>query len=168
MQDKKGFTLVELLAVIVILAVVMVIAVTAVTPLMAKSQKGALGSEGLALVEAAQIAYQAEQMASDANKINPTESVCFDLKWLVENGYYESRKSLANYSGSVLVTYTKGAAGKTGTYTYKFWISDGSYAYEGGDTKVGQDVTTYSYEAAVDGKSASPTCNNFGGTKRPA
>ena len=51
--NKKGFTLVELLAVIVILAVVMLIAVTAVGPLMTKARKSALGTEGVGMVNAA-------------------------------------------------------------------------------------------------------------------
>lgn len=148
MQDKKGFTLVELLAVIVILAVVMVIAVTAVTPLMAQSQKGALGSEGLSLVDAAQIAYQSQQMATGDKKIKPTQDACFDLHWLEQNGYYTSKKSLKDYTGSALVTYN--SADKT--YSYKFWISDGSYVFEN------QDVTGYSYENAKDGGNASNEC----------
>lgn len=161
MQDKKGFTLVELLAVIVILAVVMVIAVTAVGPLMAKSRKGALGSEGLGLVEAAKLAYQAEQMAAGTDRIKPTQSVCFELQWLVTNGYFESKKSLSGYTGSVLVTYNTGATGKNGTYSYKFWISDGNYSFGGTD---GQDVDTYAYDLAADSNSASATCGSFSGT----
>ena len=65
-NNKKGFTLIELVAVIVILAVVMLIAVSAVGPLMAKSRKGALENEGIALSNAAKTAFQAEQLAIPA------------------------------------------------------------------------------------------------------
>ena len=61
-KNKKGFTLVELLAVIVILAVVMLIGITSIGPLMANSRKSALRSDGLDLMNAAKTAYQAEAL----------------------------------------------------------------------------------------------------------
>ena len=61
-NNKKGFTLVELLAVIVILAVVMLIGITSIGPLMANSRKSALRSDGLDLMNAAKTAYQAEAL----------------------------------------------------------------------------------------------------------
>ena len=64
-NNKKGFTLVELLAVIVILAVVMLIGITAIGPLMTNSRKAALRSDGLDLINAAKTAYQAEALKTD-------------------------------------------------------------------------------------------------------
>ena len=137
--NKKGFTLVELLAVIVILAVVMLIAVTAVGPLMTKSRKSALGTEGVSMVDAAKTAYQAEQLNSNS-KIKPTSSVCFDLEWLYNKNYFDKGKSGDGYTGSVLVTYSGGR------YTYKFWISNGVYIFGKNATNGGVDPAGYDVE----------------------
>ena len=162
--NKKGFTLVELLAVIVILAVVMLIAVTAVGPLMTRARKSALGTEGIGMVNAAKAAYQAEQLTG---KIGPTSSVCFDLQWLCKHNYFEKgcdgSGSGDKYSGSVLAYY---ASGKV---SYKFWISNGSYAFgkTGTSTTIaagsalGIDPAKYDVEdsaTVTDGTSASNNC----------
>lgn len=158
MQNKKGFTLVELLAVIVVLAVVMVIATTAIGPILTKTRKGALGSEGLALIDAAKMAYQAEQMAS-SDRIKSTESACFSLKWLKANGYYESKKDIDGiYNGSVLITYVSASK----SYTYTFWISNEEYIFD--------NVTLEAYNnydpREVGADKASDVCGTFTGTKR--
>lgn len=123
-MNKKGFTLVELLAVIVILAVVMLIATTAVGPLMTKSRKSALGTEGIGLVDAAKMAYQAEQADSNSG-IKATSSACFSLDWLYEHNYFE-KSDADGYYGSVLVSRQS-----DGKYEYTFWIGNGTYAFEG-------------------------------------
>ena len=151
--NKKGFTLVELLAVIVILAVVMLIAVTAVGPLMTRSRKSALGTEGVSAVSAAKAAYQAEQLNA-SSAIKPTSSVCFDLQWLCNHNYFEKGCKGAsagdNYSGSVLATYSNGKV------TYNFWISNGIYVF--GNATAGVDPNNYDVESATDGTSANASC----------
>lgn len=149
--NKKGFTLVELLAVIVILAVVMLIAVTAVGPLMAKSRKSALGTEGIGLVDAAKTAFQAEQLKGTSSVIQATSSVCFDLEWLKSKGYF-SKGTAEKYNGSVLITY---ANTNGGTYTYKFWISNGTYVFADADP-ANYDVDNGS--TVTDGATANKTC----------
>ena len=119
--NNKGFTLVELLAVIVILAVVMLIGVTAVGPMMTRSRKSSLATEGLALMKAAQTAYQAEQISGGtSSKISATTDVCFSLEYLYQQGYFE-KGSPDNYHGSVLVDY------QDGKYTYTIWIDNNTY-----------------------------------------
>lgn len=141
MKKKNGFTLVELLAVIVILAVVMLIGVTVIGPIMARSQKGALGTEGLDIINAAQLAYQTEQLnASSAIKNNST--VCFDLQWLKENNYFSKGKN-EDYYGSVLVKYD------SGTYIYKFWLTNKTYTYKG-DSNEGIEKNSYTLDQAKD------------------
>ena len=147
-SNNKGFTLVELLAVIVILAVVMTMAVTAVGPLMARARKGALGEEGLNLVESAKNALQLEQMKA-TSVIKATSTVCFSLSYLNAQQYFD--KGTENgYSGSVLVTYNS----STKNYTYKFWISNGTYAF----SDVSPDA--YDYEKATDAASATNFCGS--------
>ena len=146
-NNKKGFTLIELLAVIVILAVVMLIAVSAVGPLMAKSRKGALENEGIALSNAAKTAFQAEQLNANS-AIKATSTVCFDLEYLYNQKYYE-KGDAQGYTGSVLVTYANG------DYTYKIWISNKTYAIsEKAPNAINLDTDV------TDATSASNNCNN--------
>jgi len=56
-MNKKGFTLVELLAVIVVLAVVMLIATTAVVPMMNRARKNAFITEIQSLIKGAEAYY---------------------------------------------------------------------------------------------------------------
>ena len=146
MRNTKGFTLVELLAVIVILAVVMTMAVSMVGPLMARSRKGALGEEGLGLIEQAKQAYQLQQM-KPSGAIKSTSTVCFSLAWLHNNGFFE-KGSENGYTGSVLIKYN------SGNYSYSFWISNGTYTF----TNMSQQG--YDYETATDGGPASETCGD--------
>lgn len=132
-NNKKGFTLVELLAVIVILAVVMLIGITSIGPLMANSRKSALRSDGLDLMNAAKTAYQAEALKTSP-AFTATSTVCMPLEWLKKEGYTENKQ---NYKGSVLVTYD-GA----GQYSYKYWIANGTYAFLGADANTGYNDTT--------------------------
>ncbi len=147
-SNNKGFTLVELLAVIVILAVVMTMAVTAVGPLMARARKGALGEEGLQLIESAKTALQLEQMKA-TSKIKATSTVCFSLSYLNKGNYYDKGSS-EGYTGSVLVKYVA----STKSYQYYFWISNGTYKFENI-----QD-SAYDYEKATDGSPGSEMCKN--------
>lgn len=128
-NNKKGFTLVELLAVIVILAVVMLIGITSIGPLMANSRKSALRSDGLDLMNAAKTAYQAEALKTTP-AFTAIETVCMPLDWLKAQGYTENKQ---NYKGSVLVTYA------SGQYSYKYWIANGTYAFLGADENTGYD-----------------------------
>ena len=92
MKNQKGFTLVELLAVIVILAVVILIAVTAVIPRMNDARKGAFADEVMAYIRGAQEAYVESQMDGGAG------STCFTVAWLNAN---KIDKKATDYSGWV-------------------------------------------------------------------
>ena len=92
MKNQKGFTLVELLAVIVILAVVILIAVTAVIPRMNDAKKGAFADEAMAYIRGAQEAYVESQMDGSAG------STCFTVAWLNAN---KIDKKASDYEGWV-------------------------------------------------------------------
>ena len=123
--NNKGFTLVELLAVIVVLAVVMVLATTTVLPYMTKSTKNAFAIEANGAIDAAQNAISLISVGTislptndeDFNKSETTEggvtttTYCFSLKKLVELGIW--KKDLDDvtgdnpiYEGTVVATET--------------------------------------------------------------
>ena len=60
-HKKDGFTLVELLAVIVILAVILVIAVPQIMSTITESRKGALASSAKLIASSAETAYMSNQ-----------------------------------------------------------------------------------------------------------
>ena len=90
-KSQKGFTLVELLAVIVILAVIILIAVNAVLPQMQKARKKSFADEGLSFAKAAETAY-VDRQESGAKAFTVT-----DLK-----AHYVT-KADSNYKGCVVV-----------------------------------------------------------------
>jgi type IV pilus assembly protein PilA len=90
--NKKGFTLVELLAVIVILSVVMLVAVTAVGPAITNSKKSAFFSSCASLVDAATI-Y--------ATSTGLTATKCVTSDWLVSQGYLTVKD--AKFKGAVKI-----------------------------------------------------------------
>ena len=131
-NNKKGFTLVELLAVIVILAVVALIGMTAIGPVMSNSRKAALKNDGLELITAAKTAYQAEGLKSTPG-FRSIDSVCMSYGWLVANGYADGK---VGYDGSVLVTYDP----STESYSYKYWLGNTEYVYLGANDSTGYEA----------------------------
>lgn len=81
-NNKKGFTLVELLAVIVILAIVMGIAATLVIPMIEDARKGAFASTAMTIVDAA-----SKKASSDI--ISGTNKTCYTVKELVTGRYID-------------------------------------------------------------------------------
>jgi len=104
MKNKKGFTLVELLAVIVILAVVILVAINAVLPQMAKARKNSFADEVINYGKAAETAYVSsdmEDVLKEGEDINV--GICFELKDL--HGEYVTKND-DNYKGIVVLKKT--------------------------------------------------------------
>ncbi len=135
-NNKKGFTLVELLAVIVILAVIILIASSSVLSQMDKARKNALAIEGNTLINSAKNAFQTDILNGVATG---TEEKCYSLNFLNSEGYF-SKGEKDGYTGSVLVSPS--SDGKI--VTYKFWISNGSFRVTGETGTTGKDATTES------------------------
>ena len=73
-KHKKGFTLVELLAVIVILAIILVIAVPQIMKTIDEARKGALGSSAKLIAASAEREYLARKTIGDTD-FNPANVV---------------------------------------------------------------------------------------------
>ncbi len=129
LKNKKGFTLVELLAVIVILAVIIVIASSSVGGLMTEARKNALAIEGNELVNAAKNAYQLAILNGEVG----SGDACFSLEYLYKKDYF-SKGSDNKYKGSALVQ--KNA---DGIVKYSFWITNGSYVVAGESGATGKN-----------------------------
>ena len=125
MKNRKGFTLVELLAVVVILALIMALGSKAVLQLVNKSKKDTLQAEGFSLIDAVEYANQMEQKPDSTLHLNLTDAHCYSINWLKENNYFD--KSINSASGSVLVLYNT-----TGKYDYYYWLTNGEYHISAG------------------------------------
>ena len=94
-NHNKGFTLVELLAVIVILAVIVLLATTVIIPMMNKSKKNAILNEARSYMKAADDSYVFDDV--DVNSVE-----CINVSDL--NGEY-IKKDNSNYQGVILSHY---------------------------------------------------------------
>ncbi len=117
-MKSKGFTLVELLAVIVILGLVAVIAVPNVASILNNS-KNSLNNNQKEIIESAARQWGIEHVALEGN--NPSKSYV-DIKTLQDDGFLED-KSIKNLidnedvslSTKICITY----ANNQFVYTYK-------------------------------------------------
>ncbi len=134
MNNKRGFTLVELLSVIVILSVVVLIATNAVVPMMNDAKKQVLATEANKFMMAAQNLYVKE---------NLTGTKCYTYEEVINSGIIE--KNDAAYAGSFLIE-----SNENGKYTYKIWLSNGTNAVLGKSPDVtSKDVIDSSDDASA-------------------
>jgi len=101
--NARGFTLVELLAVIVVLAIVILLALQAVMPALssAKSQVFALEANGA--IESAQSYFMNQNLTGGNNAlpVGDGKAKCITIQELIDGGYSELDPK--SYSGRVLV-----------------------------------------------------------------
>ena len=143
MKKKKGFTLVELLAVIVILAVILVIAVPQIISTITESRKGALISSAKLIAASA----ESEKLSNDTLGINKTIT-CSDVSKLNSDDY-ESCTITFDSNGKAKVTIVgKGkfegmsvcsATRETGEVSSECTTDVACFAYE----EVGEQVTSF-------------------------
>lgn len=117
-NNKKGFTLVELLAVIVILAVVVLIAMTAVVPQMNKARVESFITEANKFVQGATNYYTDSQLSGTGMASN---GGCVLIQTLIDNGYIDKKDENNAYQGYVTVDAT------TSPVSYTISISNGSF-----------------------------------------
>jgi len=101
MKDKKGFTLVELLAVIVILAIILVIAVPQIIKTIDESRNGALISSAKLIAASAEREYLVRQTLGDTTFVGLESIPCEDV---VETSNDYSSCSIKFVDSKALVT----------------------------------------------------------------
>lgn len=102
-KNTRGFTLVELLAVIVVLAIVMLAAVQAVIPRMNEARRQVFAIEANGIIDSAQTYFMNNSlMGNNTNSLPVAEGAikCVTVATLIDNGYSDLSKS---YSGRVAV-----------------------------------------------------------------
>jgi prepilin-type N-terminal cleavage/methylation domain-containing protein len=115
MKNKKGFTLVELLAVIVVLAIIMIIAVPSVLDSMNSAKKSAFQIYAQKVLNTAETKYQTWILTGD------TIYSCYNLTYLMGD-------SVGNYKGYVAITNQN-----TDSVTFKLTLTDNNYSYSAQD-----------------------------------
>jgi len=120
--NKNGFTLVELLSVIVILSVVVLIATNAVVPMMSGAKKQVLATEANKFIAAAKTLYVNQGI---------TGTKCYSYDEIINSGIIE--KNDETYSGSFLIEEN------SGKYTYKIWLANGTNMVDGKSPDITSD-----------------------------
>lgn len=136
--NKKGFTLVELLAVIVVLAIIMIIAIPAVVESMNNAKKGSFKIYAEKALGNAQSTYSSEDLLGtiSATKYEDT-CFCYTLDQI-------GLKSRGSYDGYVIVKLDKKReASYYVTLTDKSYnVVNGTYANLGTEIKEGVGTVT--------------------------
>ncbi|MBQ4583564.1 MAG: type II secretion system protein [Bacilli bacterium] len=131
-NNKKGFTLVELLAVIVILAVVALIGMTTVLPRVEGARKDAFVTEANKFMQAAANAYAT--LLIDGGTITEnggnltTSGGTIDIRTLVSKGYI-NKSDMTGYSGCIEISVT--GTGSAAVASYKIKLSNGKFNTNG-------------------------------------
>ena len=133
-KNQKGFTLVELLAVIVILAVIILIAINAVLPQMTKARKNSFADEVMNYAKAAETKYVSDSQDDEAQVGNITEGICYNLKTpnYGLHGEYVSKND-DSYTGIVVIK----KQADSNLYDKYVFIASSKYSYNSNDRQDG-------------------------------
>lgn len=154
-KEKNGFTLVELLAVIVVLAILILVAMPAVLNAQENARRNAFTDEASEIINIAEMAYSDLIMAGQT-----TKETCIPIRAMVATG--SLKKHVANrgengaYYGSVLITLSS----TDNLASYEIWLQNGSYKLNETGTKFNNtQLTAYS---STDPDAGYNTCGGKG------
>lgn len=138
-KDNKGFTLVELLAVIVVLAIVMSLAVVAITGVLDNARKATFVSEAKSFLEGARNVVNSDDLISviDRNNVHhllacdndayKSTTIKLDEIPLQQGGIKSPYGNKYDKTNSYIVV-TAQMNGTTCQYEYQIFLYDGIYA----------------------------------------
>ncbi len=159
MKNKNGFTLVELLAVIVILGVITILATSTMLPMGTETRETAFRLEATNAIKSAKTAKETYELgtlnlASDnANSCyNPTtKKMCFTIASLIDLGYYNlDPDDKETFKGHIDIDLTNNKKPKYTLYFKKndefrfVGLTHTNYAKNG---EIDNDVWNESYES---------------------
>lgn len=125
-NNKKGFTLVELLAVIIVLALILVLIVPTVLSTMNDAKRKTFSMYGQRVLTNAQTVYQAYTLMTDGNTDLEKLGVADNAKLYCININKLGLKNMGTYSGFVIIN------GLGDVADYKIYLTDGNnYVYNG-------------------------------------
>lgn len=135
-MNKKGFTLIELMAVVVILSIIMTIGGIAVFNVIASQQQALLEEQIKSLKDTA-ITYAISEKyilencgnESDIDPNKLTNSKCFrkiTVKNLVDRNFFDNKNNLCNLNGNIII-YKVSTFGTTSEI--KAYVPDGVCTY---------------------------------------
>lgn len=125
-MNKKGFTITELLAVLVIIGILSVIAITAILPLFNKANTDSFVEEAKIIADGATTRYADDRLRKDFSHdiYNGTVAgkVCYSIQDSLIGSFIS--KDDDNYKGSVEVC-------KNCVHQTKVWLTNGEYIVDG-------------------------------------
>lgn len=134
-KNTRGFTLVELLAVIVVLAIVMVIAVNAIMPQMAEARKNIFAIEANGAIESAQTYFTNNSLKGQKPVLPAKEGkVCVDVEDLYDAGVSELNPN--NFKGKVIAEKVK----DSNNYQYTVYLQKTSDNLKVVGKGIGSDI----------------------------
>ena len=120
LKNRKGFTLVELLAVIVVLAIIILVAMPNVLSAMDKARRNTFVTEANEFAKIAQTAY-AETVLNGQTTGDATKGYCYSMKGLISHGFMDKKTGTYDAGSVLLQVDTNGKA------TYTIWMSNATY-----------------------------------------
>ena len=158
-SNKKGFTLVELLAVIVVLAIIMIIAIPSVLENMNNAKKGSLKVYAEKALGNAQSTYQADDLLGALPSTDTSDN---NKKYLQDKCYCYSLSAIGltttgSYKGYVIVTLDP----NTNAASYKVTLTDNSFYLEDHD----YDKLNNSIEISDGNNSIESSCSGVTASK---
>lgn len=129
-MNKKGFSLIELLAVIAMLAIIIILAISILLPVGTEAREKAFRLEATNVIDGADKAIkdykegkiEFEDGKTDKCYNSETKNMCFTISSLIDLGYYDLKDEVkANFKGKVIIDLTNS---DKPTYTLYFKKND--------------------------------------------
>ena len=134
-MNKRGFTLVELLAVIVVLAIIILLAVPAVTKILDRTRVNAFVVEVNELTKVTRTAYSNALLQGSSGKT----TLCYTVDDLIDMGLIDKAKGDVN--GAIVIDPTTGSGGNS-IRIYSYLSNKNYYVKNNGGSSSGNIIAS--------------------------